>query len=76
MRIKSPVNEVELRQFEAVIELLEKKLQETDGLEPSVANFLEKVSDNRATLADLDDEIIEWSRQKNRARSFKIVFYE
>lgn len=76
LRTKSPVNEVELRRFEDVIDLLEKKLQETDGLEPSVASFLEKVSDNRATLADLDDEIIVWSRQKNRARSFMVVFHE
>ena len=69
----SPKNAAEVKEFDQKLAKLAKRLSNLN-LEPDVETFLRDVLRSQATLADLSDEILEWCRQGDRAKTFKIAF--
>lgn len=69
----SPQNAAEVKEFDQKLGKLAERLSKLN-LEPDIEAFLSNVLHGQATLADLSDEILDWCRQGDRAKTFKIAF--
>lgn len=68
----SPHTSDELGDFDAKLEQLKTQLSGIESVHPEVKMFLYKVHAQKATIADLTDEVLRWCRQENRAEVFQI----
>lgn len=69
-----PQSNLELKEFDADVQRLRGYLSRVDGLSPDIVSFLRKVMAGTATLADVTDVVVAWSRQSGHAAVFKISF--
>jgi hypothetical protein len=65
----------QLAEFDARTAQLQTKLSELEGLSPAIIAFLKAVLDQKATIADLSDEVLAWCRQAGRDHSFRITLH-
>ena len=71
-----PTSEEELVRYQEYVDTLRSQIGGIKGLTPAVQIFLEKMSQNSATIADLTPEILDWCREPSRAKLFAIRFAE
>lgn len=69
-----PKNTLEMRDFRQKFEKFKKLLSSVEGLTPKIQNFLAKVVNGTAVLADMDQEILDWCSQSGRNRVFLVKF--
>jgi hypothetical protein len=65
----------QVAEFDARAGQLQTLLSELEGISPAVIAFLKTVLDQKATIADLSDEVLAWCRQAGRDRSFRITLH-
>ena len=71
---KLPQNVSEIERFERDIKALDDSLGNLKDLPTEVTQFLYKVQNNTATIADLSDDVLTWCRKEDeRAAVFKIT---
>lgn len=71
-----PASEEELIRYQENVDTLRSQIGGIQGLTPAVQIFLEKMSQDSATVADLTPEILDWCREPSRAKHFAIRFAE
>lgn len=71
-----PSSEEELIRYQDNVDTLRSQIEGIQGLTPAVQIFLEKMSQNSATIADLTPETLDWCREPSRAKHFAIRFAE
>lgn len=71
-----PASEEEMIRYQENVDRLRSQIGSIQGLTPAVQIFLEKMSQDRATIADLSPEILDWCRESSRAKHFAIRFAE
>ncbi|MEO9028099.1 MAG: hypothetical protein ABI413_04715 [Ktedonobacteraceae bacterium] len=64
----------QLQTFDQTIEQFTQMLGEIEGLNEAVKGFLLKTLSGTASLADVTDEVLQWCRQGQHARTFSIRF--
>jgi DNA repair exonuclease SbcCD ATPase subunit len=69
-----PKNAQEMRDFKQRFERFKKALSSVEGLTPKIQEFLAKVANGTAVLANMDQEILDWCSQSNRSHVFQIRF--
>jgi hypothetical protein len=69
-----PKNIVEMRDFKERLSKFKSAISSVEGITPEVRDFLAKVANGTAVLADMDEKILEWCRQSDRSRVFQIKF--
>lgn len=70
----TPLAPAQLVEFDESLQQLNQHLSNIEGLSADVKKFLENVLKDQATLADLTDEVLQWCRQGEHARTFVIGF--
>lgn len=73
---KSPGSTAELGAFDARIADLSQRLALVEQLAPAIREFLGKVRDERATVADLTPEVLSWLQKSQHTTAFAISFTE
>lgn len=71
-----PQTHAELAEFDNAFAQLRSRLANLESLHPEVKNFLRKVYDHEATIADLTDSVIQWCRQGEHSKIFRIDFIQ
>lgn len=71
-----PQSGMDLQFYFQLVTSLDEQLTGAEGLSPKIKNFLEKLSQNKITFADIDEEIFGWCKDKKRAKTFQISFVE
>jgi DNA repair exonuclease SbcCD ATPase subunit len=69
-----PTNQAELEEFDQCLLTLQEHLSQLQNVHPDVTNFLRKVHNNQATMADVTNEVLSWCQQGNHAQVFLIRF--
>ena len=69
-----PQSETVLNKVEKKFAKLHKLFSDKVDLSSSVREFLSKVLDGNATFNDLNDEVLEWISESDRAQAFRISF--
>lgn len=69
-----PPDEATLLRYDEDMAWLGSVLHEVEGLSQTVREFLDKVVNRRATLADLSPDIMDWISDRDRSRAFQIRF--
>lgn len=68
-----PVNDITLQKFDNNIAKGEKIISDL-GLNPKIEEFLSKIVTNTATIFDLDEEILEWIKEKELSEKIGLRF--
>lgn len=68
-----PSNKMELTEFDRALHNLAHRLSALN-LAPKITHFLTQILKGSATLEMVDDQILSWCRQGNRAKTFRITF--
>jgi hypothetical protein len=76
IRERPPASDEELIRYQENVDTLRSQIGGIQGLTSAVQIFLEKMSQNSATIADLTPEILDWCREPSRAKHFAIRFAE
>lgn len=71
-----PQTHAELAEFDNAFAQLRSRLANLESLHPEVKNFLRKVYDHEATIADLTDTVIQWCHQGEHSKIFRIDFIQ
>lgn len=61
-------------QHDADMKRLAEHLESIEGLNDRIRRFLSRVAEGKATLADVNEDVLEWCKQERRSVSFAISF--
>lgn len=67
-----PKQAKDVHQFHENLELVRKILQDVPSMSPAQKVFMSRVEQGTATLADLDDSLLQWCKQQGLAPQLKI----
>jgi hypothetical protein len=67
-----PQNESALQRFDRDLAQITDTITHVDGITPVIQGFLQRTHQGTFSIADLNDEILDWCRVNERGRSFRI----
>lgn len=70
----APTSFGQLSQYDKALQELTQRIRNLEGLSDSIIDFLTRVANRKATLADINDEVRNWYSTGKRASAFLITF--